>query len=130
MRNRDQLRIQKQQQCEEKIASIYRQLPELERLDQTIGQKNIAMIRAGIMQKNTEAQKILQNEIENLMKQRHQLLKENGMDESIYEPEWDCPHCQDRGYIEPGVLCSCYQKERLDDLFLRSGMSEAMRGFT
>ena len=29
MRNRDQLRIQKQQQCEEKIASIYRQLPEL-----------------------------------------------------------------------------------------------------
>ena len=130
MRNRDQLRIQKQQQCEEKIASIYRQLPELERLDQTIGQKNIAMIRAGIMQKNTEAQKILQNEIENLMKQRHQLLKENGMDECIYEPEWDCPHCQDRGYTEPGVLCSCYQKERLDDLFLRSGMSEAMRGFT
>ena len=38
MRNRDQLRIQKQQQCEEKIASFYRQLPELERLDQTIGQ--------------------------------------------------------------------------------------------
>ena len=52
------------------------------------------------------------------------------MDETIYEPDWNCPLCQDRGYTEPGVLCSCYQKERLDDLFLRSGMSEAMRQFT
>ncbi len=130
MRNRDQLRIRKQQQCEEKIAAIYRQLPELERLDQTIGQKNIAMIRAGIMQKNQEAQKSLQNEIEQLMEQRHQLLVANNLNEGIYEPDWDCPLCQDRGYIEPGVLCSCYQKERLDDLFLRSGMSEAMRDFT
>ena len=130
MRNRDQLRIQKQQQCEEKIASLYRQLPELAELDQAIGQKNIAMIRAGIMQKNAEAQQMLQSEIETLMKKRHQLLFANGLDETVYEPDWDCPPCKDRGYTEPGVLCSCYVKERLDDLFLRSGMSEAMRGFT
>lgn len=130
MRNRDQLRIQKQQQCEEKIASLYRQLPELAELDQAIGQKNIAMIRAGIMQKNAEAQQMLQSEIETLMKKRHQLLFANGLDETVYEPDWDCPLCKDRGYTEPGVLCSCYVKERLDDLFLRSGMSEAMRGFT
>ncbi len=130
MRNRDQLRIQKQQQCEEKIASLYRQLPELAELDQAIGQKNIAMIRAGIMQKNAEAQQMLQSEIEALMKKRHQLLFANGLDETVYEPDWDCPLCKDRGYTEPGVLCSCYVKERLDDLFLRSGMSEAMRGFT
>ena len=130
MKNRDQLRIQKQQQCEEKIASLYRQLPELAELDQAIGQKNIAMIRAGIMQKNAEAQQMLQSEIETLMKKRHQLLFANGLDETVYEPDWDCPLCKDRGYTEPGVLCSCYVKERLDDLFLRSGMSEAMRGFT
>ena len=130
MRNRDQLRIQKQQQCEEKIASLYRQLPELAELDQAIGQKNIAMIRAGIKQKNAEAQQMLQSEIETLMKKRHQLLFANGLDETVYEPDWDCPLCKDRGYTEPGVLCSCYVKERLDDLFLRSGMSEAMRGFT
>ncbi len=130
MINRDQLRIRKQQQCEERIASIYTQLPSLQTLDQTIGQKNIAMIRAGVMQKNYGEQEALQREIEALMKERHNLLQANGLDESIYEPQWDCPLCQDRGYTEPGVLCSCYQKERLDDLFLRSGMSEAMRGFT
>ncbi len=130
MINRDQLRIQKQQQCEERIAAIYHQLPMLQTLDQTIGQKNIAMIRAGVMQKNRAEQEKLQQEIETLMQQRHTLLLDNGLDESIYEPQWDCPLCQDRGYTKPGVLCSCYQKERLEDLFLRSGMSEAMRGFT
>ncbi len=130
MINRDQLRIRKQQQCEERIAEIYRQLPELQQLDQTIGQKNIAMIRAGVMHKNHAERETLQQEIERLMQQRHDLLQTNSMDESIYEPQWDCLLCQDRGYTEPGVLCSCYQKERLDDLFLRSGMSEAMRNFT
>ena len=130
MINRDQLRLQKQQQCEERIAAVYRRLPKLQELDQAIGQKNIAMIRAGVLQKNNAERDTLRQEIEGLMQQRHQVLQENGMDETIYEPEWNCPLCQDRGYTEPGVLCSCYQKERLDDLFLRSGMSEAMRQFT
>ena len=130
MINRDQLRLQKQQQCEERIAAVYRRLPKLQELDQAIGQKNIAMIRAGVLQKNNAERDSLRQEIEELMQQRHQVLQENGMDETIYEPDWNCPLCQDRGYTEPGVLCSCYQKERLDDLFLRSGMSEAMRHFT
>ena len=52
MINRDQLRLQKQQQCEERIAAVYRRLPKLQELDQAIGQKNIAMIRAGVLQKN------------------------------------------------------------------------------
>ena len=128
--NRDQLRLHKQQQCEERIAELYRRLPMLQQLDQTIGQKNIAMIRAGILQKNSAERDTLKKLIEMLMEKRHQLLAENGLTEKIYEPQWDCPACQDRGYIEPGVLCSCYQKERMDDLFLRSGMSEAMRRFT
>lgn len=130
MINRDQLRLQKQQQCEERIAAVYRRLPKLQELDQAIGQKNIAMIRAGVLQKNNAEWDSLRQEIEELMRQRHQILLDNNMDETIYEPDWNCPLCQDRGYTEPGVLCSCYQKERLDDLFLRSGMSEAMRNFT
>lgn len=130
MINRDQLRLRKQQQCEERIAEAYRQLPMLQQLDQTIGQKNIAMIRAGVLQKNQTEQEKLQQEIELLMEQRHQLLTQNGLTEQLYEPQWDCPVCKDRGYIEPGVLCTCYQRERLEDLFLRSGMSEAMRNFT
>lgn len=130
MKNRDQLRMQKQQECEDRILALYQHLPTLQNLDQIIGKKNIAMIRVGVLQKNKLEQEKLQREIEHLMEERHQLLLQNGLDEQIYEPQWDCPICQDRGYIEPGVLCSCYQKERLNELFLYSGMSETMRGMT
>lgn len=130
MINRDQLRLEKQQQCEDRLAVIYNELPLLQQIDQAIGQKNITMIRVGILQKNKAEKEKLQREIEQLMVDRQRLLQENKLDESIYEPQWDCPQCQDRGYTEPGVLCTCYQKERLEDLFLRSGMPEAMRQYT
>ncbi|MGM9526565.1 MAG: ATP-binding protein [Peptococcaceae bacterium] len=130
MINRDQLRLRKQQECDARVAELYRQIPQLEELDQQIGQDNIAMIRQGVLKKDPQETKRLQQKIEGLIEQRHQLLAAHHLDESIYKPQWDCPLCEDRGYTEPGVLCSCYQKERLDELFLRSGMSEAMRNFT
>lgn len=130
MKNRDQLRQQKQQQCEERLEAIYRQYPELQELDGRIAQKNIVMIRSGILHKNGAEQQRLQQEIAALLQEQEQLLQRLGLDAGIYKPQWDCPLCEDRGYTAPGVLCSCYQKERMDELFQRSGMPETMRGFT
>ena len=130
MINRDQLRLKKQQQRDARLEEIYRELPQLQKLDQTIAQKNIAMIRAGVLQKNPQERQRLEEEIAGLLKLQRQVLLENHLDESIYRPQWDCSLCEDKGYLEPGVLCSCYQKERLEELFLRSGMPEAMRQFT
>lgn len=130
MKNRDQLRLEKQRQCEERLAAIYAQLPDLQELDQRIAQKNVAMIRAGLLQKDKTRQQALQQEIAGLMAQHTELLQLHGLDESIYKPQWDCPLCEDRGYVEPGVPCSCYQKERMEELFLRSGMPQAMRSLT
>ena len=130
MKNRDQLRLEKQRECDEKIEKIYREIPLLGQIDRTIGEKNVSMIRVGILRKNKAEQDKLQKEIEELMQKRHALLMEHGMDESIYEPDWDCPKCQDRGYLKPGELCSCLLRERMDDLFNNSGMSEAMKQYT
>lgn len=130
MKNRDQLRLEKQRECDEKIEKIYRKIPLLGQIDRTIGEKNVSMIRIGVLRKNTTEREKLQKEIEGLMEKRHALLMENGMDESIYEPDWDCPKCQDRGYLKPGILCSCFLQERMDELFSNSGMSEAMKNFT
>ena len=130
MKNRDQLRQQKQQQCEERLEAIYRQHPELQELDGRIAQKNILMIRSGILHKNSAEQQRLQQEIAALLQEQEQLLQRLGLTADIYKPQWDCPLCEDRGYTAPGVLCSCYQKERMDELFQRSGMPETMRGFT
>lgn len=40
----------------------------------------------------------------------------------VYKPQWNCPKCEDRGYIRPGELCTCYLQERLDESFRQSGI--------
>lgn len=63
------------------------------------------------------------------MKDRHQLLEQYGLDEQIYKPKWDCPICEDRGYLSDGTLCSCYQQERMQNIMAQSGMSAAMQQY-
>ena len=127
--NREQLRQEKQQQCNARIAQLYEYIPALEQIDYTIGQKNVRMIRSGILHKNKAEQQALQQEIETLMQERHRLLAQYGLDEQIYKPQWNCPICEDRGYLEDGTLCTCYQQERMQEMLERSGMSVAMQQY-
>ena len=127
--NREQLRQEKQKQCDEYIAYLYGCIPNLEAIDKAIGQKNVAMIRSGILHKNKAQQLALQQEIEALMKERHALLMQYGVDEAVYKPKWDCPLCEDRGYLADGTLCKCYQQERIQNIIEQSGMSAAMQQY-
>ncbi len=127
--NREQLRQEKQKQCDDYIAYLYGCIPNLEAIDKAIGQKNVAMIRSGILHKNKAQQLALQQEIEALMKERHALLMQYGVDEAVYKPKWDCPLCEDRGYLADGTLCKCYQQERIQNIIEQSGMSAAMQQY-
>ncbi|MBO5365276.1 MAG: ATP-binding protein [Peptococcaceae bacterium] len=127
--NREQLRQEKQKQCDDYIAYLYGCIPNLEAIDKAIGQKNVAMIRSGILHKNKAQQSALQQEIEALMKERHALLMQYGVDETVYKPKWDCPLCEDRGYLADGTLCKCYQQERIQNIIEQSGMSAAMQQY-
>lgn len=127
--NREQLRQEKQKQCDEYIAYLYGCIPNLEAIDKAIGQKNVAMIRSGILHKNKAQQSALQQEIEALMKERHALLMQYGVDEAVYKPKWDCPLCEDKGYLADGTLCKCYQQERIQNIIEQSGMSAAMQQY-
>lgn len=130
MINRDQLRLEKQRQCDERIEALYGQIPLLREIDQTIGQKNIAMIRVGILQKNKKEQQIFQQQIEQLLAKRHQLLQEYGLDESVYEPQWVAPKSGIAAISSRASFGSCYQQERLPGVVFRSGMPAAMRQYT
>lgn len=127
--NREQLRQEKQKQCDDYIAYLYGCIPNLEAIDKAIGQKNVAMIRSGVLHKNKAQQSALQQEIEALMKERHALLMQYGVDEAVYKPKWDCPLCEDRGYLADGTLCKCYQQERIQNIIEQSGMSAAMQQY-
>ncbi|NLW24498.1 MAG: ATP-binding protein [Clostridia bacterium] len=124
---RDILIQNKIAECEKKIALLHKRFPRLEEIAQEVSRLSIERIRVGLIERNTEKAKSIDKKVLNLLKEKEYILKANNLPLDIYEPDWDCPQCKDRGYIEPGVLCECFKQERYDRIFSQSGLIGNMR---
>lgn len=70
-----------------------------------------------------------------LLEERRGLLRAAGLSENIYEIWWDCPKCQDTGFVSPGVKCSCLLIEEMKENLELSGLApeqskQTFRGFS
>lgn len=122
MIHRETLIQKKIEECEEKINLLHQGFPRLKEIADEISILSYEMINVGILKKNRFRAAQIDKEVKLLLKEKELILKANSIPLNIYEPEWSCPKCQDRGYITPGVLCECYKQERLDDIFKQSGI--------
>ncbi|NLT95354.1 MAG: ATP-binding protein [Clostridia bacterium] len=123
MIHREALIHKKMEECEQKIKLLHERFPRLKEIAEEISRLSYEMINVGILKKNRFRAAQIDKEVKLLLKEKELILKANSIPLNIYEPEWDCPKCQDRGYIDPGVLCECYKRERLDAIFQQSGIS-------
>ena len=100
-------RERKKQECEQRIRRIHAKHPDLAKVD---GQMNhLAIVTARAVAKGNVDTAATDREYQLLRQKRTELLKRYGLSEADYEPQWDCPICQDRGYVRPG--CSmCLSK--------------------
>lgn len=123
---RETLIQKKLEECEEKIALLHEKFPRLKEIAQEVSRLSYERISVGILKKNQFRAAQIDKEVKFLLKEKELILKANSIPLNIYEPEWNCPKCQDRGYSIPGVPCECYQKEKLDEIFQKSGISGNM----
>ena len=131
MINREQLRLEKQQECNTRIEQMYEVIPVLREIDLEIAQKSTSFIKKMLQEKQTvHDMASIDKEVQALIEQREKILAEHGLTPEVYQPQWDCPKCQDRGYLEAGVPCQCYLQERLNEQFAQSGIPEAMRNYS
>ena len=99
---------QKKQKCIQKYLG-------LEKIDNDINTISIYAIKSVLTQKDPKAPQKLKSDLSNLKKQKVELLQKYGKTEEDLAPHFECPNCQDTGYIqtENGVtLCPCI-KQRL-----------------
>jgi len=122
MIDRETLIKKKIEECNQKIEVLHNNFPRLKEITEEISRLSYERINVGIFKKNPVRAREIDKEVKLLLKEKELILKANSIPLNIYEPEWDCPKCQDRGYISPGVLCECYKQERLDFLFKQSGI--------
>lgn len=130
MIDRDQLRAQKQAECDARVEKLHQEIPRLEEIARAISLLSIERIRSGILQKNAARSQEIDAQVAALIAEKRQILAEHGLTMEVYKPQWNCPKCEDRGYIRPGELCTCYLQERLDESFRQSGIPENMRAYS
>ena len=122
--DRDSHRLRKQAERDRRLDGIYRQNPALRALDDALA----AAGREGLMRAWGRASAVdVKRKMTDILEQKEQLLRELGLDEGIYEADWDCPLCQDRGYVRPGEPCSCRRLDDGDRRLVESSLSALQR---
>ena len=119
-------REQKKQERDERVQAMHRAHPDLADADKKLNAHALACVQKSLKGDAfglDEADEIYQS----LRAARFKLLQKYGLSEDLYEPQWDCPLCEDRVYVQPGVPCVCQMKERREATYLASGLPEKYR---
>ena len=122
-------REQKKQERDERVQAMHRAHPDVAEADKKLNAHALSCVKKSLKGNAfglDEADKIYQQ----LRAERQALLQKYGLSEAIYEPQWDCSICEDRGYVRPGVPCVCQLKERREATYLASGLPEKYRDMT
>ena len=106
----------------ERKERIYTLLPAYGRLEAKMGALSIARAHALIDGDSTAAEK-LKMQFRSLSTRKKELLEQAGFDEDYLTPVYDCPDCQDTGYIA-GEKCHCFRQKEISLLYEQSNIEE------
>ena len=102
---------------ENKKQKLYKKLPRLEEIDSRVNKISINKaknILINPLNKNLNIE--LDKELNQLKKEKEQILKKEKIDDSFFKPKYECEKCGDTGYIsypnKMTQMCSCL-KQRL-----------------
>lgn len=112
--------------AEDRKAKIYKQIPKLKQIDDEISQYAISATK-NILNKSSTSLTDFSNKLNMLKKQKEDILKENNIDFTYLKPHYECPVCQDTGYIQQNnyktEMCNCLKQKLLNISFNKSNIS-------
>lgn len=129
MKDREALRRQKKEARDALIAQLHREMPKLAELDTESDRLVLAMMRHALHREARQKEDI-EKRYQEILQEKEQLLGKVGLSLAVYAPQWDCTHCDDRGYTAPGKPCICWLNERADALYTVSGIPGKYRHMT
>lgn len=122
-------REQKKQECEARVQAMHRAHPDIADVDARLAAHALACVKQSLRGEAVGLD-AADAAYQALHVERAALLAKYGIDAAVYEPQWDCPICEDRGYVRPGVPCVCQLDKRREATYLASGLPEKYRGKT
>jgi len=110
VRNRDLKNARFEKAC--------RMIPELRQLEDSISRCSVEQAKK-LLNGDDTALATLKEQLRELSDHRVMLLKEAGLPSDYLEPPYECPDCQDTGYIG-NRKCHCFQKAAIDLFYTQS----------
>lgn len=112
---------------EERRAQVYRECPELQELDTSVGSTSAAQVRL-LLDGDDSALTTLRSSLNEIADRRRKLLASAGYPEDYLESIYDCPDCQDTGYRQTfngfREKCHCFRRQEISLLYEQSNIQD------
>ena len=124
MRQYNQKQLRAHQQATNKKQLIYAQIPALAQIDAQIASMSVKKAKEFISG-NAAALAGLEEQITGLSRQKLQLLSAAGYSPDSFAPHYECPDCQDTGYIN-NKKCHCFLQAELEYVYAQSNVKHLL----
>ena len=111
--------------AEERREEIYQKIPQFKELDAAVADYASRRVRL-LLEQSSAAAPAESNPIPGITARRKKLLLDAGYPEDYLDPIYNCPICQDTGYVraQNGLRekCQCFLKQEMDFLYQQSNL--------
>lgn len=125
MRGYERRQLENRRQQQARIAEVYEKIPRIKELDQAISTLSADAARRAL-NGDGEARNILRQQVEQMRKEKLQLLQQAGFMPEYMQMHYTCQNCQDTGYAD-GKRCHCFEWERAGILYAQSNIQEILQ---
>ena len=121
----NQKRIKARYELDRRTEEIYEKIPRIKELDLAMASESVKAGKTALSGDDSLAS-VLDETIKNLASERDKLLTENGYAPDYLTEHFECPKCNDTGFIgnEP---CGCFKAAMTDLIFEQSNISDIIR---
>ena len=107
---------------------LYRAVPELSRLDDDVSRLSVESIDR-LLNGDAAGSAALKEKLGDIRKQRETLIQEHGYPLDYLTPPYDCPLCQDTGFVD-GKRCRCFVQASIDLVYSQSHLDDRTSTFS
>lgn len=121
----DRIQTKNRHRLQERKEEVYARIPQYKDISDSISSLCIAQGRKMLLG-DTQALEEMKQQLRELTLKKAALLKEHGYPEDYLEPIYDCPDCQDSGYLPDNSRCHCMKQRMICHLYEQSGLMKLL----
>ena len=125
LRQFDARRLRSKYMLDKRTEEIYNKCPEILDIDNRIAEQSVARAKRAILG-DPDALKGLDEDNRNLSMEKKRLLVKNGYPAEYLSPRYECPLCNDTGFVN-GERCSCFKQALSNLIYSESNIRDIIK---